>query len=55
VSGYRPGCDLSNAIPATCNLFKPGEMPGQPTVYERWDAGTPAYKVSYADTWTIGL
>jgi hypothetical protein len=47
VSGYRPGCDLSNATPATCNLFKPGEMPGQPTVYERWDAGTPAYNVDW--------
>jgi outer membrane receptor protein involved in Fe transport len=46
-SGYRPGCDLSEATPATCNLFKPGEMPGQPTVYERWNAGTSAYNVDW--------
>ncbi|MEX2663598.1 MAG: carboxypeptidase-like regulatory domain-containing protein, partial [Vicinamibacterales bacterium] len=47
VSGFKPGCDLSNATPQTCNLFKPGEMPGQPGVYERWDEGTPAYNVDY--------
>jgi hypothetical protein len=46
-SGYRPGCDLSLATPETCNLFKPGEMPGQPTVYERWNAGTPAYNTDW--------
>jgi hypothetical protein len=46
-SGYAPGCDLSNATPQTCNLFKPGTMPGSPTVYERWNAGTPAYNVDW--------
>ncbi|MCR4375134.1 MAG: Plug domain-containing protein, partial [Acidobacteria bacterium] len=47
VSGYVPGCDLSNATPQTCNLFKPGTMPGSPGVFERWNAGTPAYNVDW--------
>lgn len=47
VSGYAAGCDLSNATPQTCNLFKPGQMPGQPTVYERWNKGTAAYNVDW--------
>lgn len=42
-SGYAAGCDLSNATPETCNLFKPGQMPGSPSVYEQWQAGTKAY------------
>jgi hypothetical protein len=46
-SGFQPGCDLSNITPQQCNLFKPGEMPGQPTVYERWNAGTPAYNTDW--------
>lgn len=46
-SGYAPGCDLSNATPETCNLFKPGQMPGSPTVYEQWKAGTKAYNVDW--------
>ncbi len=47
VSGYKSGCDLSNATPDACNLFKPGQMPGQPTTYMRWDKGTPAYNVDW--------
>jgi hypothetical protein len=43
VSGYRPGCDMSSATPGTCNIFKPGEMPGQPTQYHQFMAGTAAY------------
>jgi hypothetical protein len=43
VSGYRPGCDMSRATPGTCNIFKPGEMPGQPTQYHQFMAGTAAY------------
>lgn len=46
-SGFKPGCDLSNATPQNCNLFKPGEMPGQPGIYERFDKGTPAYNVDW--------
>lgn len=47
VSGYASGCDLSNATPQTCNLFKPGQMPGSPTVYQRWNKGTAAYNVDW--------
>jgi hypothetical protein len=43
VSGYRPGCDMSSAAPGTCNLFQPGVMPGQPTTYQQFMAGTAAY------------
>jgi Carboxypeptidase regulatory-like domain/TonB dependent receptor/TonB-dependent Receptor Plug Domain len=46
-SGYAAGCDVSNATPETCNLFKPGQMPGSPTVYEQWKAGTKAYNVDW--------
>lgn len=46
-SGYRPGCDLSNATPQTCNLFKPGEMPGSPTEYIQFMAGTAAYNTDW--------
>ena len=28
ISGYVPGCDLSDPTPETCNLFKPGVMTG---------------------------
>jgi hypothetical protein len=43
VSGYNPGCDMSQAKPGTCNLFQPGVMPGQPTQYRQFMAGTAAY------------
>lgn len=46
-SGYVPGCDLSNATPQTCNLFKPGVMPGQPTTYQQFMAGTAAYNTDW--------
>jgi hypothetical protein len=46
-SGYRSDCDLSDITPTSCNVFKPGEQPGLPTVYERWDAGTAAYNVDW--------
>lgn len=47
VSGYKPGCDLSNVTPEACNIFKPGQMPGSPTVYERWNKGTAGYNVDW--------
>ena len=46
-SGYQPGCDLSNATPATCNLFKPGQMPGVPSEYQQFLAGTAAYNTDW--------
>jgi hypothetical protein len=46
-SGYVPGCDLSNATPETCNLFKPGVMPGQPSTYDQFMAGTAAYNTDW--------
>jgi hypothetical protein len=47
VSGYRPGCDMSRANPGTCNLFQPGVMPGQPTQYHQFMAGTSAYNTDW--------
>ncbi len=47
VSGYKAGCDLSNATPQTCNLFQPGVMPGQPSTYEQFKAGTAAYNTDW--------
>jgi len=46
-SGYKDGCDLSNATPETCNLFKPGLMPGSPTQYSQFMAGTAAYNTDW--------
>ncbi len=46
-SGYREGCDLSNATPGTCNLFKPGQMPGSVSQYQQFMAGTAAYNTDW--------
>lgn len=46
-SGYQSGCDLSNATPTTCNLFKPGQMPGAPSEYQQFLAGTAAYNTDW--------
>jgi outer membrane receptor protein involved in Fe transport len=45
--GLPAGLRSEQRNPQDCNLFKPGEMPGQPTVYERWNAGTPAYNTDW--------
>ncbi len=46
-SGYVDGCDLSNATPQTCNLFKPGVLPGSPSTYDQFKAGTAAYNTDW--------
>lgn len=46
-SGYKDGCDLSNATPQTCNLFKPGQMPGSVSQYQQFMAGTAAYNTDW--------
>jgi len=46
-SGYKEGCDLSNATPQTCNLFKPGQMPGAVSQYQQFKAGTAAYNTDW--------
>ncbi|HYN09561.1 MAG TPA: carboxypeptidase-like regulatory domain-containing protein [Vicinamibacterales bacterium] len=47
VSGYVPGCDLSNATVDTCNLFKPGVMPGTVTTYQNFAKGVGAYNTDW--------
>jgi carboxypeptidase family protein len=47
ISGYLPGCDPSHATPETCNLFKPGLMPGQKTTYQNLGEGVEAYKTDW--------
>jgi hypothetical protein len=47
ISGYRPECDLSNATLDTCNLFKPGVMPGTVTTYKNFEKGRDAYNTDW--------
>jgi|RhiMethySRZTD1v2_1073278.scaffolds.fasta_scaffold20695_2 hypothetical protein len=47
VSGYVPGCDLSNATPETCNLFKAGTLPGSVTTYQNFPEGSGAYETDW--------
>ncbi len=47
VSGFAAGCNLSQATPQTCNLFKPGTLPGQPGTYKKYEAGVAAYNVDW--------
>jgi hypothetical protein len=43
VSGYVPGCDMSNPTSETCNLFRPGTMTGSKPSYQNLGAGVKAY------------
>jgi hypothetical protein len=45
VSGYLPGCDLSNPTRDTCNLFRPGTMPGAKPTYQNLGKGVKAYEM----------
>ena len=47
VSGYRPGCDLSNATVDTCNLFRPGVLEGTVTTYQNFGKGVAAYDTDW--------
>jgi hypothetical protein len=47
VSGYKPGCDMSNPTPATCNIFQPGVMTGSTPTYQNLGAGVKAYNTDW--------
>jgi hypothetical protein len=48
ISGYKPGCDMSNPTSATCNLFQPGVMTGtSPPTYENLGKGVKAYNTDW--------
>ena len=47
ISGYVPGCDLSNPTRETCNLFQPGVMTGQKPTYQNLGAGVKAYNTDW--------
>ncbi len=47
VSGYVPGCDLSNPTSAACNLFRPGVMTGAKPTYQNLGKGVKAYNTDW--------
>ncbi|HYN10323.1 MAG TPA: carboxypeptidase regulatory-like domain-containing protein [Vicinamibacterales bacterium] len=48
ISGYKPGCDMSNPTPANCNLFQQGVMTGvSPPTYENLGKGVKAYNTDW--------
>ena len=51
VSGYVPGCDMSNPTSETCNLFQPGVMTGQKPTYQNLGEGRAARTTPTGTTW----
>ena len=49
-SGNVAGCDPSNPTPTTCNLFKPGTLPGRLPQFTQLGEGTGAYSTDL-DNW----
>lgn len=47
ISGYRPGCDMSNPTAATCNLFQPGVLNGTTPQYVNFGEGVKAYNTDW--------
>ncbi len=47
VSGYLPGCDMSNPTSDTCNLFRPGVMTGTTPTYQNLGEGVKAYNTDW--------
>jgi Carboxypeptidase regulatory-like domain/TonB dependent receptor-like, beta-barrel len=47
VSGYKPGCDMSNPTSETCNLFQPGVMTGTTPSYQNLGKGVKAYNTDW--------
>ena len=47
VSGYVPGCNLSEPTSQDCNLFKPGVMTGQKPTYQNLGEGVAAYETDW--------
>jgi hypothetical protein len=56
ISGYRPGCDLSNATQDNCSLFQPGNATFPKPTYINFGKGVKAYNTDY-NNWapSIGL
>jgi hypothetical protein len=47
VSGYKPGCDMSNPTKEGCNIFQPGVMTGAKPTYQNLGAGVKAYNTDW--------
>ncbi len=48
ISGYKPGCDMSNPTSANCNLFQAGVQTGvSPPTYENLGKGVQAYNTDW--------
>ena len=48
ISGFKPGCDMSNPTPANCNLFQAGVQTGvSPPTYENLGKGVKAYNADW--------
>ena len=48
ISGYKPGCDMSNPTSANCNLFQQGVQTGtSPPTFENLAKGTKAYNADW--------
>ena len=48
ISGYKPGCDMSNPTSANCNLFQAGVQTGvSPPTYENLGKGVKAYNTDW--------
>jgi hypothetical protein len=47
ISGYKPGCDMSNPTPQACNLFQPGVMTGSLPSYQNLGKGVKAYNTDW--------
>jgi len=43
VSGFASGCNPSNVTVSSCNIFKPGTMPGSKPVFDQLKEGVKAY------------
>jgi hypothetical protein len=48
ISGFKPGCDMSNPTSANCNLFQAGVQTGvSPPTYENLGKGVKAYNTDW--------
>jgi hypothetical protein len=47
ISGYKPGCDMSNPTSANCNLFQPGVMTGRTPEFQNLGKGVRAYNTDW--------
>jgi len=48
ISGFKAGCDLSAVTPETCNIFKPGLIPGKAvSQYYQFNKGTDLFNMDW--------